>query len=487
MAVHRIRRQRLQLEAESQDDAFALRREVRERVAPAVTDALERVFDELAPGGDVVRIDRLVINLRLTGDAEESHALEDVVLRQVRAQVTELVAQATHAGSRSRVVREPAAGDRFERLMRYIDDGRLSWSDVGGGRLALLDELAKTLHGRLEEVVQRWMARPTEARVGPMTRLLQLLPESEWPRVVALTATSLPAALPALQSVIRVVGHRHQRITLAAVVIGVAAGGGRRMRMSVLDERGLPHSDDVLAPLLAALPQETREFIRSAGTIPRDVRAHVEAVVATPNVTPTAEHALTPPAAPATTESDRITRELSADESFDVGVLVSHAGLIVVHSFLPQLFRALGVAWCTNAGFEPNDANRAAAALIYAATGAEEALAFELDFVRTILNIAAEQPILISAGVLSDADRAEVDGMLQALTSHWSALGRTSIDGLRRAFLQRTGLLDEIENGYRLRVHVESFDVLLDQLPWGIATVRLPWMDRPIFTEWQAS
>jgi hypothetical protein len=217
------------------------------------------------------------------------------------------------------------------------------------------------------------------------------------------------------------------------------------------------------------------------------VRAHVEAVVATPNVVSAAERAVEPPAASATADSVGVLNDVPADAGVDVGVLVSHAGLILVHPFLPQLFRALGVVWRANAGFDPNDANRAAAALIYAATGAEEALAFELDFVRTILNVAADQPILISAGVLSDADRAEIDGMLQAVTSHWNALGRTSIDGLRRAFLQRSGLLDEIENGYRLRVHVESFDVLLDQLPWAIATVRLPWMDRPIFTEWQSS
>jgi hypothetical protein len=145
------------------------------------------------------------------------------------------------------------------------------------------------------------------------------------------------------------------------------------------------------------------------------------------------------------------------------------------------------LTWQPNAGFNPHGANRAAAALIYAATGADEALALELDFVRTILNVPADHPVLVSAGVLSDEDRAEIDGMLQAVASHWSALGRTSIDGLRRAFLERTGLIDEIENGYRLRVQVEAFDVLLDQLPWSIATVRLPWMNRPIFTEWQVS
>ena len=473
MAVHRIRRQRLQLKATSQDDAFALRETVRARVAPAVTDALERVFDELGPDGDVVRIDHLAINIRLTGDAEEVNALEDVVLRQVRTQVSELLSPATRDPLRARVVREAGTADRFERLMRYIDDGRLVWSDVGGGRLALIDELAKTLDGRLDEVVERWNARQADARVGPMSRLLQLLPESEWPRVIALTATSLAAALPALQSVIRSIANRHHRIALAAVVVVVAASGVRRMRMSSVDVSSV---NDELESMLVELPPETRAFIRQMDVLPNDVRAHVKSIVAQSSVQPTA-----------TRDEAGVSTPRTPPQETDVGVLVNHAGLILIHPFLPQLFRALNLTWHADGGFPPNAGNRAAAALIYAATGAEEALAFELDFTRTLLNIPLHQPAIISAGVLSEADRTEIDAMLQAVASHWAALGRTSIDGLRRAFLQRTGLLDEIENGYRLRVQVEAFDVLVDQLPWSIATVRLPWMDRPIFTEWQAS
>ena len=475
MAVHRIRRQRLQLKATSQDDAFALRESVRQRVAPAVTHALERVFDELGPEGDVVRIDRLALDIRLTGDAEEVHALEDVVLRQVRTQVYDLLSPATRDGLRARVVREPATSDRFERLMRYIEDGRLAWSDVGGGRLALIDELAKTLDSRLDEVVERWNARHVDARVGPMSRLLQLLPESEWPRVVALTATSLASALPALQSVIRSIANRHQRITVAAVVVVVAASRSRRLRMSSLDVDA-PILDDEIESMLVDLPAETRTFIRQAEVLSDDVRAHVKSmVVQAPNQATSPGH------------TDGVYVPPIPARDTDVGVLVNHAGLILVHPFLPQLFRSLNLTWHADAGFDLRDANRAAAALVYAATGAEEALAFELDFVQTLLHLPPDQPALISAGLLSEADRTEIDTMLQAVASHWAALGRTSVDGLRRAFLQRTGLLDEIENGYRLRVQVEAFDVLVDQLPWSIATVRLPWMDRPIFTEWQAS
>jgi hypothetical protein len=35
-----------------------------------------------------------------------------------------------------------------------------------------------------------------------------------------------------------------------------------------------------------------------------------------------------------------------------------------------------------------------------------------------------------------------------------------------------------------LQVEAESFDMLLGKLPWGISTMKLPWMNKPIFTDW---
>ena len=58
------------------------------------------------------------------------------------------------------------------------------------------------------------------------------------------------------------------------------------------------------------------------------------------------------------------------------------------------------------------------------------------------------------------------------------------MDGLRSSFLEREGRLSEGEQGWQLQVQRVGFDVLLDQLPWGIGCVSLPWMNRPLFVEW---
>jgi hypothetical protein len=79
-----------------------------------------------------------------------------------------------------------------------------------------------------------------------------------------------------------------------------------------------------------------------------------------------------------------------------------------------------------------------------------------------------------------------VEALLSSVLEHWRVLKSTSARGLRGSFLQRPGLLREEAHGFRLQVEPAPFDMLLGQLPWGIATVQLPWMKRAIFTEWPA-
>ena len=74
--------------------------------------------------------------------------------------------------------------------------------------------------------------------------------------------------------------------------------------------------------------------------------------------------------------------------------------------------------------------------------------------------------------------------MLAAAVEHWPALGNTSITGLRESFMQRRGLLRDDERGWQLQVETASFDVLLGRLPWSISIMKLPWMTKPIYTDW---
>jgi len=95
-----------------------------------------------------------------------------------------------------------------------------------------------------------------------------------------------------------------------------------------------------------------------------------------------------------------------------------------------------------------------------------------------------EVPLCVSEGLITEADRQETETLLQSAITHWTALRNTSITGFRNSFLDRPGLLRKEDNGWRLQVERQPFDLLLEHLPWSISVVKLPWMEQPIHTEW---
>jgi hypothetical protein len=161
-------------------------------------------------------------------------------------------------------------------------------------------------------------------------------------------------------------------------------------------------------------------------------------------------------------------------------LMAANVGLVLVHPFLPQLFAACGLV---EEG-RLRDPERAAALLHWLATGREEAFDFELGFAKLLLGFEPHAPLAVAEGLVGPREREEGEALLAAVIAHWKALGRTSAEGLRVAFLQRRGALREADAGWRLQPEPEGFDVLLGHLPWGISLVRLPWMTRPLYTDW---
>ena len=99
---------------------------------------------------------------------------------------------------------------------------------------------------------------------------------------------------------------------------------------------------------------------------------------------------------------------------------------------------------------------------------------------RTAAQEPAQAPV-----VLTGDETSEGLALLRAVIGHWGALGETSPDGLRGAYLVRPGIYRRRGDGEDvLRIETHAFDVLLDRLPWEIGVVQLPWMKRMLWVEW---
>jgi hypothetical protein len=163
------------------------------------------------------------------------------------------------------------------------------------------------------------------------------------------------------------------------------------------------------------------------------------------------------------------------------GIYIENAGLIILHPFLPQLFTALGISAAT----ELLQPQRALCLLHFLTTGQVIAPEYELILPKILCNVPLETPVE-SDVELTDDERKEADALLEAVIRHWEVLRNTSGDGLRGTFLLRHGKVSLRDDGdWLLQVEAQSFDILLDRLPWGISMIKLPWMEKMLWVEWR--
>jgi hypothetical protein len=164
------------------------------------------------------------------------------------------------------------------------------------------------------------------------------------------------------------------------------------------------------------------------------------------------------------------------------GLPIINAGLVLLWPFLKTFFTRLGLL--QDKVFRDRAAQDDAVSLLhYLSTGELEPPEYQLPLNKLLCGLEPGAPWQPQQR-LDDQVLAECDGLLDALVVRAPNFGKLSHDGLRGSFLLRRGLLRAEIDGWLLRVERQTFDVLLDRLPWPISWVRLPWMQTPLQVEW---
>jgi hypothetical protein len=164
-------------------------------------------------------------------------------------------------------------------------------------------------------------------------------------------------------------------------------------------------------------------------------------------------------------------------------IYLSNAGLVLAGAYLERLFRMLGLV-DDEAFVTPAAAKRAVHLLQYLVSGEEGVPEPELVLNKVLCGLRPETPLRREFRITPEEANA-IDGLLAAMVSHWKILGHTTVAGLRETFLMREGQLSRDDDGWQLRVAERSFDMLLDQLPWGYRLLKFPWMERPLHVDWR--
>ncbi len=162
---------------------------------------------------------------------------------------------------------------------------------------------------------------------------------------------------------------------------------------------------------------------------------------------------------------------------------ISNAGLVLLWPYVARFFRKLELV--VDQDFINESARVKAVHLLqYLVTGSEETYEHLMVLNKVLCGYSLDHPLPMEVE-FADSEKEEARQVLQSAIDHWEALKDTSAEGFRDAFLNRNGRLRYEEKEWSLHVETESYDILLDRLPWGNSVVKLPWMHDPLYVEWR--
>ena len=523
---HIIQRQVLEISTSDLRQARYWESQTDSLLAEVIAPALERCFGAIVPAGEHLVIERLEIDLGVFSAAQLRRELGERLSKAIRAALAQKLAQARSAPASGNTpgslpaalemsLPAPAGGSEpavllskddslFEIFLFFLQNGYLPWwtasdtnpeSDWPEGlkpdrMTRLFEQLRRSERSRARLAAQfspdfiarllllpgggaasliacwQWLDRRGEALAIERSALRHHF----WTLVVAESVRAKPEQLaPA---------------ALLAIIIGSLPGPLAHLRKDL-------YANLTEKKPAAAMPKPLLQALRLA--------ARAQEAPAAPggdlSLPPVTREATTPFAAqredeqtgssdlpqpkPAPREGERTrAQQLPPREP----VFVPDAGLVLVHHFLPELFRSAGLT-ADDRFAAPESRTRAVYLLAFLAHGTTGIPEPRLLLPKLLCGMEWETP-LPPAPLLRETEIQLAEDLLRAVTGHWKALGDTSPDGLREAFIRRSGKLTAGPQKNILEVERKAQDILLNRLPWGYSIVKLPWMPGMLRVSW---
>lgn len=508
---HRIRRLRCLVSTRSQTEAFAIRHSLHDRWQDTFMPAFESAFDEIATGDRIIHIPKLEIHLKVTSEQELLEVLPELIQQQLHEQLQSMNLETIRTTQSGMVWQEVSARqDRFAALLHYLQTGLMPWQASYASTSEISLELKETCHQERSQLANYLSNQPETTAF--YFRLLQLLPEAESFAFVnnLFDGFSLPERTAITEFIGFIFAPEQSRLyrpahwQIVATIISecslkkhILRPDFNKILNSVLSQAGIDRN-----AFLASLPATAAVLFQLQPSSDRPFTPTHPAAAENQETAAGENESVRSPLNPDSMSLFDRGGELSNRESElsdcaltpaveiaspgdEFPLFVNHAGLILIHPFISPFFEATNVKETNSKAIADSQLARAAALLHFLATGQEELYEYELGLIKVLLGLEPETPLLVGEGSLREGDRAEAETVLQSVINYWTVLKNTSVDGLRSSFLQRSGLLRQTENGWMLQVEHQSFDMLLEHLPWSISIIKLSWMKQPLYTEWQ--
>lgn len=497
---HIIRQQYLHVEMHGTEaDAVALYRRLPAWCQHELTPALAQVLDRCATPLDHLRLERLEINVGELSLERMEHSWAEAVAEAVEKSLQALLpTAATSPAASDNVQRKTAPQSLHEALAYFLNTGRLPWSlRLSGGEhleqvlLHSWREMTTSATSSLKAVLL-----PVLASATARTRLLNQFSATFHAVLLAQLAPEAKAAMDAILLVLRdadVPAAESKVVAQQLWAIAFASFAARHVltveRLVGEVQRCLPVTEaptalDLLAQHwpAASSPSSVRNSLNSKAQhspATSEPSFAEQDLTALPSETSRAETRIVD--ADSTTPLNQPRPEGKMPDEASEGIYLDCAGLVLLHPFLPRFFTALGIV----VDDELVQPERALCLLHYLATGQKVAPEYELILPKILCNVPLETSVAAQVEFTA-AELEEAEALLNAVIRHWEVLRDSSIESLRGTFLVRAGKVSLRGDGdWLLQVEAKGFDILLDQLPWGIGMIQLPWMPKMLWVEWR--
>jgi hypothetical protein len=164
-------------------------------------------------------------------------------------------------------------------------------------------------------------------------------------------------------------------------------------------------------------------------------------------------------------------------------IVIQNAGLIILWPFFYRLFDKCG--FLIDRKFKDDLSTQKGILMMqYLVTGSLDVNENELVLNKILCGVAQRTPIDVTIE-LEDVELEMCESLLKGVLQNWEKLNNSSVATLRETFLKREGILTPNESDYNLDIVKETFDMLLETIPWNISMIQTTFMENRINVDWK--
>jgi hypothetical protein len=449
MAGHIIHRQKVELRISNEQDAFELQNRVSRLLRDELPALIEPLLNKISPNGTVLRIEKLHLDL---GSISRIN-LEKDFKEKLIGQLSKALSGVSMDKQNDPVTKLRKEQSLLDSLLFFLHQGRLPWYSTARDFKEWEADFIKSFSNKEWTLLIEGLKNDVRYTENFIQRLTMQFSE---PFLTSVLSHILTGPDP---------GQVYHELSMIWNEVNKENSWTENTRKIRLWK----------ALLYIALTTDA-ELLKNAGN-EKGMKALKERML------------LFEKQEPGSAEKDHLVKSetklnpiKSLKTSGDDDLMVENCGMVILHPFLQMYFEELGML--EDNDFRSDESRQRAVLLLhYLVTGETEVAEIHLLLPKLLCSIDFDEPVP-AVLELTEQERTESETLLRSVLSHWEPLSRSSVDSLRQTFLQREGKLEQTDTGWKLYVEQKAVDVLLNKLPWGVSTIRLPWLNNLLNVEW---